>query len=262
MRIFDDEFHTHMPFVFEGTLLHCKAQDRVIPIELRDGGGGRYQPYDIYVSDLNGKNSQYIGSELGEEMIACSPNAYRAANGEIVLNYVATLMPTKKRHYLHYQRRGQSLRTLGPKQIVPEREGLPVICQSENARFAYTVHQRAERSALIRYDKTKSGADRAWRFGNLAELKRAMVLDDTSVVLTYTSSSSEVKSAIFDTANGAIQDIKVNGQDIYKSHVHGDQVYHAVRSDPGIDIRDYGMTIECDAYTLEPSCLTPVSLTG
>lgn len=252
MKLFDDEFYTHMPFVFEGKLLHCKGKDRYVTTDKRANDSEakpRYQAYDLYVSDLDGSNSFFIGSDLGDKMIACSPNAFRD-NGEIVLNYVCCDMLSGSMKYFHYQRRGATLQTLGGYKRIFEPLGIPQHCQSENARYSYTVFQSLNNSYLMQYDKRYGGWEKL-TFKNLGLLKRAVVFEESSVILTYANSAGVVKSAVFDTETKFLKDIKVNGQDIYKCHLYDNKAYFSIRAEGN----EYGMAIHKDNYTLEASDL-------
>lgn len=250
MKLFGDECHTHMPFVFEDALLHCRARDAKIPFDVGQGVGvSPYQPYDIYCSDLDGGRVFYIGAELGEDVIACSPNAYRDAHGTVVLNYVAVNMSAPGQLYRHYQRRGPSLRELGPHRVVPEPQNIPTYCQSETRRFSYTVFKSGEWSRLVQYDLATCRR-RTWAFENLRVLKRAVPVDESSVVLTYADAEGE-KSSLLDTVDTSLFDIRVGGRDVYKSHLHGSVAYFSVRPSTA----DYGMSIHRDSYSLESSAI-------
>lgn len=251
MKLFDDEFYTHMPFVFEDKLIHCKAKDRFIGLDKGTSGtSSKYQAYDIYASDLDGSNSFYIGANFDEKVIACSPNAFRNNQGEVVLNYVACDMSSGSMRYYHYQRKGESLQSLGAHKRIIEPNGIPQHCQTENSRFSYTVYQSLDNSYLMQYDKLYN-TSRKIMFKNMSILKRAVVFEEHSVILTYTNKQSVTKSALFRTNDNYVKDIKVNGNDIYKSHLHNGIAYYSVRS-----VGDtYGMAIYSDEYTLVASDL-------
>ncbi|MDB4915093.1 MAG: hypothetical protein JWM95_2737 [Gemmatimonadetes bacterium] len=252
MKLYDDTFFTHMPFAFEDRLLHCKGRTRTVPkADVNDSTLWEYQAYDLYYSDLDGANSQYIGAGLGDDVIACSPNAYRDADGIIVLNYVAASVTCAYHRYVHYQRKGSSLSTLGPPRMIPEPLGIPNLCQSEDGSFSYTVSPViGEQSHLVQYEKA-SGRHRKWKLGNLSALKRAVVMDEHSLVITYLDTVGEAASALFDTDACTLMNIKVCGKHVYKSHLFDGSVFHSVRS-----ASPYGMAIHRSSFDLAPSSLT------
>jgi len=248
MKLFNDAFHTHMPFVFENSLLYCRAAERPVAPGMAHGPDAVYRPYDIYCSDLDGKNSFYIGAGLGEHVIACSPNAYRDLEGRIVLNYVAVEMFAGDLGYQHYRRQGLNLRDLAERERVPGLYGTAVNCQAENRLFAYFVLRWTDRSYLVQHCKT-TRKRRKWTLENTGMLERAVCVDDHSVILTHRGLSAEPKSLLLDTKDHELRAIKVNGRDVYKCHLSNGELYYAVRSTgPG-----YHMALHRDAYALEAS---------
>lgn len=249
MKLFDDQYHTHMPFAFEGKLLHCKALNRSLREDTgRSTGGMIYQAYDIHCSDLDGSNSFYIGANLGERVIACSPNAFRDENGMIVLNYVAESVTPDGKGYAHYQRIGESLQSLGPRIPIASIVGLPSECCMEDEEFMYSTVKNGAKSFFVQFNKQQRSI-RRFAFLNVTHLTRLAVFREHAVILTFIDTNEVTKSAVFDLRSFELQEIKVQGKDIYKSHLYDGCVYHAIRA-PG---DCYGMCIHRDEYELTAS---------
>ncbi len=252
MQIFKEDFNSHMPFVFEDKILHCRSYgdrflepDSFIPHDRQTP----YQNYNIWLSDIDGKNSFKVDHMLGECTIACTPTAWRD-DKQVVLNFVACYITGGIFRYYKYQRRGKDLYSLGKSDRIGSRKGIPIYCESEDEYTELSVYASMNNSYLLEYNKFSKKTEK-FDFSCVKYLKRAVHTDMGYILLTYETYENEIKSSIFSPRNKNIMDIKVDGKDIYKSHFHSDRIIHSVRSSGPI----YKMGLHSDSYDLVASPL-------
>lgn len=244
-KIFADaDFHSHMPFIFEGSkLLHCRAtyQDRVLELE---GLGKadhtidrrtRYQAWRIYVSDLDGKNLIELEPDLAEASISCSPFAWRDEEGLIHLNYVSclTLCRNMITHRM-WERVGPSFSELGPRKMIRDSFGLRVYSGFDSMNYRAFAQHKTRHSFLIYLDKN-TGITRKITFSHMKFIKRIAFCGDldSNWLITFPSRQHEsgmypiYKTVFYDVNENIIKEIKTEDDSVYKSSIFDGIIVYA-----------------------------------
>ena len=165
MKIFENkEFHSHMPFIFEGKyLLFCKAdlQDRIL-----EGDGSsqlraelpRQTPYQAYrpvyceIDIETGETGKIkeIDITIPNRQITCNIHAYRDESGFVHVLYVQTMTGHGgKLTYRLFEKIGKSLSDLSPAKIVNDTFLLRPYTGFENSKYRVIGNQRIGRPFFI-----------------------------------------------------------------------------------------------------------------
>lgn len=248
--VFNGEEHTHMPYIFEDKLYHCRASlvDRILELDAhstpRPGFSTPYRAYDIYRSDLDGSNIEKIGGGFGEKSINCSPTAFRE-NGILKVNYVST--PTSYLSTLIYRQYQKSFvnGAWTMKKFVPNPFGFRVYCNTEDERRQYFCYAAYRDSHLFIIDKTYKVKTNIWFKSGVGILRRAIPAGDKVLITYSTWDDTEINTSLIDLNNMTSKKVKVNGSHIYKCTMHEDYVIHAVKN-PGA----YNMQLHKGYFTL------------
>jgi hypothetical protein len=262
--IFDDSVFTHMPYIFEGKLLHCRADkggmfiNQIASPWIPDlvGEGAKLNSYQMYISDLDGTNIEQISENTLGGNIVCSPCAFRDEDNNYVISYVGSNLTAEAGMlYQHYRRCGATDWTdVGESKRVVDKCGLPVYCTTEGEKYKLFAKTATTGGFILAYNKDISTCDR-WGFTNMGELRRVIPVEDkpNHCILTLIPyNSDEYVAILFDLRDGSAQEIIVEGEsEMYKCSISGTDIVYAKNSIPD----EYSMQLYKSTYTLQPITL-------
>lgn len=244
MKIFNDGFNTHMPYIDgDNRLYFCRAslEERELQkdIDIHYGGDSitKYKNYDIYSSTLDGDDITPILGGLGEKSISCTPTVC----GD-TLYYVAanTSLNVKYKYYCKIRTDG----VWGPRQIAPNPVGVRnLYCASDNPLYHFICYPRTGDARIFIYNK-QSYMTSTLYIPNITTLIRAVPIanDNNKIIITYDKEGTYCSSLI-NLYNKSIQRIKVQGQNVYKCSILGSTIVYSVKNETETHL-------EIDEYSL------------
>lgn len=274
MKIFKNkEFHSHMPFIFEGEyLLFCKAdlKDRILEA---DGSSPlkavlpRKTPYQAYrpvyceFDPITGETGKIKEIEIKTPLrsITCNLHAYRDKSDIVHVLYVQTVTSHGgKLTYRLYEKIGKSLSTLGESRLINDTFMLRPYTGFENSKYRVIANQRIGRPFIILGNKENRKVYK-YDFHGFDWLRRIIPhpQDVDQFIITYPfgrvdkGNYNKNKTILYNYVKNEFKEIIVDGIDVYKSCVCGNLVIHAVQTTT--EENGYCMDLHLDSYRLKSS---------
>ena len=236
--LLEDENRYHMPSLFEGKMLYCKAPLQDQYFETHGGWAlsetekrTAYRPYQIWVCDLDEinedtENHKRLDIVDYEGDVFCSPHAYRRPDGNIEMTYIRISAlgksQTKPTNNMYKVVLNNDFEPISNPQRVVDCLVQDCYCGVENSRFRATASPIISKPLIYIYDKYK-GLQYKLNVGMVSMINRISTVYDQDYKLIFTVPTNKVTEnrAVYehyqyDLETFKIEKIVLNNRNPYK----------------------------------------------
>jgi len=236
--LLEDENRYHMPSLFEGKMLYCKAplQDRYFETQ---GGWAltetekrtAYRPYQIWVCDIDEinedtENHKQLNLVDYSGDVFCSPHAYRRPDGNIELTYIKISVlgqrATKPMNFMYKVVLNNEYEPISKPQRVVDTLVQDCYCGVENARFRATASPIIAKPMIYIYDKYR-GVQYKLSVGMVAMISRLSTVYDQDYKLIFTVPTNKTTDGLsvyehylYDLETFNLEKVVLGGRNPYK----------------------------------------------